>query len=61
MQLQTSIGSSLKSKGDTYEQKKSNSGYLYDGLFDYYRIYSSLHLKIPKRKQKIRGRKYAAR
>ena len=33
MQPQMPIGSSLKNKGDTYEQKKSNSGYLYDGLF----------------------------
>mgnify|MGYP000597544368 FL=1 len=52
MQPQMPIGSSLKNKGDTYEQKKSNSGYLYDGLFNYHRICFSLHLEIPKRKQK---------
>lgn len=52
MQPQMPIGSSLKNKGDTYEQKKSNSGYLYDGLFNYHRICLSLHLEIPKRNKK---------
>ena len=52
MQPQMPIGSSLKNKGDTYEQKKDNSGYLYDGLFNYHRICLSLHLEIPKRNKK---------
>ena len=33
MQPQMPIGSSLKNKGDTYEQKKAILAIFYDGLF----------------------------
>ena len=33
-------------------RKKGNSGYLYDGLFNYHRICFSLHLEIPKMETK---------